>query len=141
MSGSGSASGASDPESARKADFYAKMGQQSLASGDAVGAAGNFKKALDLDGGNVAAIIGMGQIAIQQGLYSEAVAHLKKAAKLAPKSAQVYELLGEAYLNSGNAKAAADAFKHALQLDPDDARARDGYNEAANRLPPPTDDE
>ena len=83
----------------------------------------------------------MGQIALDQGLYPEAVAHLKKAARLAPRSAHVQTLLGEAYLNSGNAKAAADSFKRALKLNPDDARARDGYNEAAGRLPPPTDDE
>ena len=48
--------------------------------------------------------------------------------------------LGEAYLNSGNATAAAAAFKKALQIDPDNARARDGYNEASSRVPPPDDE-
>jgi cytochrome c-type biogenesis protein CcmH/NrfG len=39
-------------------------------------------------------------------------------------------LLGEAYLGHGNSNKAADAFKRALKLRPDSARARNGYNEA-----------
>ena len=56
------------------------------------------------------------------------------------RSAQVQELLGEAYLNSGNSTQAAAQFKKALQLDPDNARARDGYNEASSRVAPPEDE-
>ena len=82
----------------------------------------------------------MGEIALRQGLFGDAIAHLRKAAKLAPRSSQVFTLLGEAYLNSGQNSIAADNFKKALQLDPDNARARDGYNEASSRVPPPTDD-
>jgi hypothetical protein len=42
-------------------------------------------------------------------------------------------------LNSGNNNEAANQFKKALQLDPDNSRARDGYNEASSRVPPPGD--
>jgi serine/threonine-protein kinase len=140
-SDAGSAVAASpDDEDKKKAEFFAKLGEQALAGGDTGGAAANFKKAIELDPRSVDAITGMGQIALEQGLYADAATHLKKAAKLAPKSATIQTLLGEAYLNSGNAKLAADTFKRALQLDPDNARARDGYTEAAGRLPPPTDD-
>ena len=52
----------------------------------------------------------------------------------------MFTLLGEAYLNSGNAETAAASFNKALTIDPDSARARNGYNEAAGRLPPPSDD-
>ena len=83
---------------------------------------------------------GMGEIALRQGLFGDAIAHLKKAARLAPKSSKVYTLLGEAYLNSGNNSVAADTFKKALQLDPDNARAREGYNEASSKVPPPEDE-
>ncbi|HEY0251172.1 MAG TPA: tetratricopeptide repeat protein, partial [Kofleriaceae bacterium] len=68
------------------------------------------------------------------------IAHLKKAARLAPKNANVYTLLGEAYLNSGQNPVAAENFKKALQLDPDNKRAREGYNDASSKVPPPTDD-
>jgi hypothetical protein len=124
----------------KKAEFFANLGSQQLIGGDTAGAAANFKKALELDGKNVAAATGMGEIALRQGLFGDAIAHLTKAAKLAPKSSKVLTLLGEAYLNSGNSTQAAAQFKKALQLDPDNARARDGYNEASSRVAPPQDE-
>jgi cytochrome c-type biogenesis protein CcmH/NrfG len=52
----------------------------------------------------------------------------------------VFTLLGEAYLGTGNNAAAADQFKKALQLDPDNTRAREGFNDAQSRVPPAEDD-
>jgi Flp pilus assembly protein TadD len=124
----------------RKAEFYASLGGQQLIGGDTAGAASSFKKALELDAKNVAATMGMGEIALRQGLFGDAIAHLSRASKLAPKNSKALTLLGEAYLNSGNNAQAAAQFKKALQLDPDNARARDGYNEASSRVPPPDDD-
>jgi serine/threonine-protein kinase len=124
----------------KKAEFYANLGEQQLASGDTAGAAASFKKASELDPKNTAAAIGMGEIALRQGLFGDAIAHLRKAAKLAPRSSRVFTLLGEAYLGAGQNSTAADNFKKALQLDPDNARARDGFNEASSRVPPPSDD-
>ena len=124
----------------KKAEFFANLGKQQLASGDTVGAAASFKKALEIDAKNVPAVIGMGEIALRQGLFGDAIAHLKKATRLAPRSSYVFTLLGEAYLGTGNSSAAADQFKKALQLDPENTRARDGFNEAQSRVPPPEDD-
>ena len=124
----------------KKAEFYASLGGQQLASSDTAGAAASFKKALELDGKNVAAVSGMGEIALRQGLFGDAIAHLKKAARLAPKNSNVYTLLGEAYLNSGQNSVAAENFKKALQLDPDNKRAREGYDDASSKVPPPTDE-
>jgi Flp pilus assembly protein TadD len=124
----------------KKAEFFANLGGQQLIGGDTAGAAANFKKALELDGKNVASAMGMGEIALRQGLFGDAIAHLTKATKLAPKNARALTLLGEAYLNSGNNAQAAAQFKKALQIDPDNARARDGYNEASSRVPPPDDE-
>ena len=119
-----------------KAGFFAQLGNSQLANGDTTGAASNFKKALELDPNNASAMIGMGDIALRQGLFGDAIAHLRRAAKFAPRNAKVFVLLGEAYLNSGNSNEAAKQFKKALQLDPDNSRARDGYNEASSRTPP-----
>ena len=83
----------------------------------------------------------MGDIAMRQGLWGAAIAHLAKAAKLAPKNAYVFTLLGEAHLRTGNNKDAMANFKQALKLKPNNARARDGYNEASAKVPPPTDGE
>ena len=136
-------SGGSEPAGdgpEKKAEFFANLGQQQLGSSDTVGAAASFKKAMELDSKNVAAVSGMGEIALRQGLFGDAIVHLKKAARMAPKSSRVFTLLGEAYLNSGQNAVAAENFKKALQLDPDNARAREGYNDASSRVPPPTDD-
>jgi tetratricopeptide (TPR) repeat protein len=124
----------------RKAEFFANLGGQQLIGGDTAGAAASFQKALELDARNVSAMMGMGEIALRQGLFGDAIAHLSKASKLVPKNVKVLTLLGEAYLSSGNNAQAAAQFKKALQLDPDNARARDGYNEASSRVPPPDDD-
>jgi serine/threonine-protein kinase len=137
--------GADDPppegvSADKKAEFFANVGSQQLASGDLTGAAASYKKALEIDAKNVVSVIGMGDIALRQGLWGDAVTHLKKAARLAPKSSRVFTLLGEAYLNSGNNTLAAENFKKALQLDPENTRARDGYNEASAKVPPPEDE-
>ncbi len=123
-----------------QADFFAKTGEAQLRGGDAQSAAGSFKKASELDPRNITAITGLGEVAMQQGLYDAAIKHLKRAAKIAPGSSRVHTLLGECYLNTGRDEAAVTSFKKALQLDPDNGRARDGFNEASNRLPPPSDD-
>jgi hypothetical protein len=130
-----------DPDGNKKSEFFASLGQQQLGNGDIAGAAGNFKKAIDLDAKNVTAVSGQGEIALRQGAFADAIAHLTKASKLAPKSSRVFTLLGEAYLSSAQMKDAAANFKKALQIDPDNARARDGYNEASTHVPPPTDDQ
>ena len=124
----------------KKAEFYASLGQSQLGAGDTAGAAANFKKAVELDPKNVNAVIGMGDIALRQGLFGDAIAHLKKAARMSPRNSNVFTLLGEAYLNSGQNAIAAENFKKALQLDPDNARAREGYNDASSKVPPAEDD-
>ncbi|HEY5935604.1 MAG TPA: protein kinase [Kofleriaceae bacterium] len=122
------------------ADFHSNQGTQQLASGNTAGAAASFKKAREIDPKNAAASIGLGEIALKQGLFGDAIAHLKRASRLAPKSARVFTLLGEAHLNANQNSEAKKAFKKALQLDPDNARARDGYNDAQSRAAGLNDD-
>ena len=69
------------------------------------------------------AIIGLGEVALSQGQYSAAITQLKKASKAAPKRARIYTLLGEAYLNSGNA-VAAEAASEATISRPRQERAK-----------------
>ena len=124
----------------KKAEFYASLGTQQLGQGDTSNAAASFKKALELDPRNVAATTGMGETALRLGQFGDAISFLSRSARLAPRNSMVFTLLGEAYLGSGNSGQAQSAFKRALQLDSDNKRARDGFNEASSRVPPPSDD-
>lgn len=54
----------------------------------------------------------------------EAIDILNLACQLYPKSADDEELLGEAYLKAGQKQVAADAFKKALELDPENVDAQ-----------------
>jgi len=128
-------------EDRRHFRFVAARGSDLDFNGEPHFAHGEVQKAAQLDPKNVAAAMGMGEIALRQGLFGDAISHLKRAAKLSPKNSKVYTLLGEAYLNSGQNSIAADNFKKALQLDPDNTRAREGYNDASSKVPPPSDDD
>lgn len=114
----------------KQAESLAFIGEQALASGDAGGAAANFRKALELNPKNLAATIGLGELALQQGSFGDAATHLRKATRMAPRSSRAFTLLGEAQLGNGNKNGAAESFKQALTLDADNARARKGYEDA-----------
>ncbi len=111
--------------------FWAKRGKLALNNSDVVGAATAFKKARELDPNNVDAILGQGELALGQSAYSAAISHLRKAARMRRNNYYVHTLLGEAYLGAGKKESAKASFKRALKLNPDYARAREGYNDAA----------
>jgi hypothetical protein len=69
LGGEGDPGDGAAPE--KKAEFFASLGQQQLISGDAAGAASNFKKANELDPKNLNAVTGMGEIALRQGLFGD----------------------------------------------------------------------
>ena len=108
-----------------------KLGRSALAKGDAVGAATNFNKAREFDAKNPDAIAGLGEVALQQGYYEDAVVHLEAAARLAPRSVRILTLLGQSYMGANRPKKAAEAFKRALKVDPGSEVARRGYEDAS----------
>jgi serine/threonine protein kinase len=122
-----------DSADAAQADFYVKLGRGALAKGDTVAAATNFNKAREFDGKNAEAIAGLGEVALHQGYYEDAVVHLEAAARLAPRSARILTLLGQSYMGANHPKKAADAFKRALKVDPGNEAARRGYDDASKR--------
>lgn len=127
-------------KNAKQAAFYAQVGQTQLRNGDIDSAKESFKKALDLDAGNADALMGMGELELENGSSAAAIKLLQRAARKKSGSAHVHTLLGDAYLDAGKAEKAVEQFKQALRLDPDSARARNGFNEASAKLPPPKDD-
>lgn len=90
---------------------------------------------------DVSTLLQRAEIALVNGDFDGATSRLKLALAQAPNSSLAHVLMGEVRLSQGAFESAADAFKQALQLDPDNARARRGYTTAESRIAPPTDDE
>lgn len=131
--------GSADPQPIHP-DALAAEGYQALRAGSLGAAAAAFQRALDHDANHLDSLLGLSEVAMAQRRYPDAVVQLGRAVKLAPGNVRTHILLGEAQLNSDRPEAAMASFKRALQIDPDNARARDGFNEASSRLPPPSDD-
>ena len=121
------------PEERAKAVYFVRLGKAALRGADILGAATHFNKARQLDPRNINAVIGLGEVALSQGSYSAAIRHFSRAARAWSGSSNVHRLLGDAYLGAGKTSKAAASYKRALQLNPDNARARNGYNEATGQ--------
>lgn len=65
-----------------------------------------------------------GQELLQAGKLGQALEVLRRARDVDPKNARAYALLGRAYFQSGDARAALDAFRLAVQLNPEDTLSR-----------------
>ena len=61
--------------------------------------------------------------------YDRAIRLLEQVTAADPNDSKAYALLGDAYFGSGLREKAADAYKRALQLDPNNADAKDGLAE------------
>jgi Flp pilus assembly protein TadD len=63
-----------------------------------------------------------GRRALDEGAFAEAARELGVAARDRPKDLAVWVDLGRAYVGAGDAKGAVDAFSHAVELSPHEAR-------------------
>jgi Flp pilus assembly protein TadD len=116
-----------------QAEFYVKLGEKALRDGNPAAALDHFTKARGFDNTNANAIAGLGAVALRQGNVADAAVHLEAAARLAPMSARIHTLRGQALLAGGKRDEAAAAFRRALKLDPDDQAAVKGYRDATAR--------
>ena len=123
------------PDDIAKADFYTKLGQTALRNNQISTAAAHFAKARKLNPSSRTVQIGLGEIAVRQRSYAAAIRHLEPIAK-SSRSSKIQTLLGQAYLGNGQTTRALASFKKALQLNPDNAQARNGYNRATQLIQP-----
>lgn len=69
---------------------------------DLSGAIAGYERALQIDQGNASANRRLGQIELSLGEYEQALAHLQRAYELAPWDNATRQLLGEAYITTGD---------------------------------------
>ncbi len=97
---------------------WAKLGsiyQEKRSYKEAIAA---FTKSLEGRIDYIPAWINVGMIRIAEKQYEAAIAVLLQAAEFDPTSARIYQLLGEAYLQSRQGTLGAEALNKAIELDP-----------------------
>lgn len=101
--------------------------------GDPVAAEPWFKKALELDGGISLPILYtyLARVHLTQSRFDDAVREAQKGALLLTDNAEGFYWLGQAYQTKGEVEAAKDAYRQALEVEPNFIIA----NEALNNLP------
>lgn len=77
-----------------------------------------FETALDSRENMPEALIGLGNIHMQQGEHAAAIEMLQQALELVPDSREAYYALGGAYAQSGDTERACETYSHFLTLDP-----------------------
>lgn len=93
----------------------------------------NEFKTLEMKLGNDSTFYGMynayGYFLLKQNRVKEAIEKFKKQVALAPGDANTYDSLGDGYLAAGDKKSAAEAFKKALEIDPDFSASKEKLTE------------
>lgn len=77
-----------------------------------------FRKSLELKVEYTPAWVNVGMLRIAQKQFPAAIEILKHASTLEPKSARIYQLLGEAYLQNKQGSLGAEALNKAIEFDP-----------------------
>jgi len=108
-------------------NFYLLLGQIELRNQDQAKAEAALQKSVDLDKNNVAAVLLLGSIQVARGSVDQAISTYQNAIKNNPGDHHLYAGLGGAYEAHQNWQQAQDAYKKALEIQPD-------YSLAANNL-------
>jgi tetratricopeptide (TPR) repeat protein len=107
----------------RRADIAFYLGVALFEQGLPAEAAGHFRRATKLEPGYALAYFNLGQCLKATKDRAGAIAAFRSAVQYQPHHAQAHTELGE-LLAADEPKAAITALRTALDLDPDDARAR-----------------
>lgn len=102
------------------------QGEQAVLEQDYAAAAAAFEKLLDIDPGNVDAMLWLGRCRLLLSDSAAAAEVLKAASDKAPSRADILGYLAKALLGSGDLAAAEDAYQRLRAIDPNDASAYAG---------------
>ncbi len=78
-----------------------------------------FKRVLERDERNVAALTGLGSLALSRHQFAEALAWGERARAFAPPTAAIYGVIGDAQIELGQYPAAVATFQQMVDLRPD----------------------
>src|SRR5204863_4147796 len=78
-----------------------------------------YRIALQADPGNMEAVAGLGQVAVQRGHYSEAVPLLERATRLPSQIIPAFQAPGDAYAATADVDRAAPAYRQAVAMAPE----------------------
>lgn len=78
----------------------------------------------------------IGRVQLERGELGEAEAHLKKGLEYRPNVSSRWFYLGTVHESKGNRDAAIAAYRKSLEINPDEARAKEGLKRLG--VPPPT---
>ena len=95
-------------------------------AGDVATARGLYDSVLVLSPGDVYALSNLGSLLAAQKEFARAVELLRRATRIAPRNAGVWNNLAVVYREQGRNSDAVAAFRHALSLEPDHAGAKVG---------------
>ena len=95
-----------------------RAGQAHLADQDLEGAQADFAAVVEASPGNAAALAGLGQVALRQGRFDEAVRYLESALRVEPGADRLYYPLGMAYRQQGDMARARDNLARRGNTDP-----------------------
>ena len=110
--------------SPKLAEAYKGLGKVNTIQEDYESAMKNFKKALDLDSGDVSTLNSLGLVHIKQGQYEEGIDMYRAALKLKPQDSRILFNLGYAKERTGDLEQASFYYKQAMTHQPNFEKAR-----------------
>jgi tetratricopeptide (TPR) repeat protein len=99
------------------------LGMSAWKANDLATAEEAFDAALAIEPNHVKSLMNLARVRIEQKRSDEAIALLTRASSIQPGTGEVHRLLGRAYHAQGKADEAAEAYRHAIDLDGQDAWA------------------
>lgn len=102
-------------------EVKSKMAMTYLSTANPMQGISMLREVLAEDPKNESALFNLGMLSIQSGQYDRAIERLKELTEVNPKHVQGQLLLGVAYKNKGDKKAAREQFEKVKQLDADPA--------------------
>lgn len=106
-----------------------RWGHRLLQAGSLDRAQEQYQAALDLNPGELAALLGLGDAQIRRRAPRAALEAYRQAVSLDPGNADAYLRLGEAYYQLGDLSAALSEWERALRLRPEDAGLRERFEQ------------